>query len=51
MTFHAWASHLGVPLAWSPFPEGPRLPSLALSPPFSLNVSPFWMPSPTANLR
>ena len=48
--FTPWASHLGAPLAWSPFLEGPRLPSLVSSPLFSLNVSLVWMSSPMGNL-
>ena len=50
-TWHctSWAFQPGVPSAWSPFLEGPRLPSLAPSPPFGLNVDQFWMPSPASN--
>ena len=36
-----WPPHIGAPLAWSPFLEGPRLPSLVLSHLSGLNVSPF----------
>ena len=44
-----WASLPGVPLAWSPFLEGSGLSSSVPSPPFSLNVDQFCMPSPTGN--
>ena len=44
-----WVSPPGAPSVWLPFLEGPGLPSSAPSPPFSLNVGQFWMPSPVGN--
>ena len=41
-----WLPHLGVSLVWLPFPERPRLPSLALYPLFGLIVTLSWMPLP-----
>ena len=46
-----WVSPPWVPSVWSSWLEGPGLPSLVPSPPFTLNGQLIWMPSPVDTRR